>query len=495
MKADWTRCGKILGPKKPRCEGIRVTGARYCWEHLEPDQRSDALEALAPGKDLDLRGTAVRADVLAEILDRLRERPGDSIRIGEARCERAIFVDEVSFANVTFSRAVSFKYARFTGGVAFTKAAFADNADFSACIFGGNTVFADAEFGGTASFDSAQFGLVRLSAITAGTVSFDGARAAGEFTVGPELVAKTLTLDRLRAAGPVDVRAEVTHIACRNAEFTERVRFRLTGGRLSLVDTVFSAPATVESAGATVAVDSLQGVDAEHLTLANADLSRCLVSSLRRPEQLRLEGYCEFASAPRGLKWRYRCLPWRWTARSTLFEENLWRARHQEPSLGWSAAGQPAGLAPLDAARLAVLYRQLRRAVEDARNEPGAADLYYGEMEMRRLSTRRWDERFLLTAYWLVSGYGLRASRALLVLALLLAAAAELLQRIGFPGPTRGYVDYLLYAAGSTLSLDLAGHLPGTLTDWGQVVRMILRIAGPVLLGLGALAVRGRIKR
>jgi hypothetical protein len=141
------------------------------------------------------------------------------------------------------------------------------------------------------------------------------------------------------------------------------------------------------------------------------------------------------------------------------------------------------------------LYRQLRRAVEDARNEPGAADLYYGEMEMRRLSTRRWDERTLLTAYWLVSGYSLRATRAMLMLAALLVIAAEVLQRAGFPGHAHGYVDCLLYASGSVLSLDLNGHLPGTLTDWGQVIRMVLRVGGPVLLGLGALAMRGRVKR
>jgi hypothetical protein len=31
--------------------------------------------------------------------------------------------------------------------------------------------------------------------------------------------------------------------------------------------------------------------------------------------------------------------------------------------------------------------------------------------------------------------------------------------------------------------------------DWGQAIRLVLRIGGPVLLGLGALAVRGRLKR
>jgi len=95
-----------------------------------------------------------------------------------------------------------------------------------------------------------------------------------------------------------------------------------------------------------------------------------------------------------------------------------------------------------------------------------------------------------------VSGYGLRASRSMLVLGALLLVTALALQRAGFPGPhTPGYLDCLLYAAGSVLSLDVTGHLPAALTDWGQLIRMVLRIGGPVLLGLGALAVRGRIKR
>src|SRR5262249_60260705 len=54
--------------------------------------------------------------------------------------------------------------------------------------------------------------------------------------------------------------------------------------------------------------------------------------------------------------------------------------------------------------RLAVLYRQLRKAQEDAKNEPGAADFYYGEMEMRRHATTvRIGERILLLLYWLTS--------------------------------------------------------------------------------------------
>jgi hypothetical protein len=453
-----------------------VADGAYCWAHLDPTSLSDALELLKPGADLDLRGTQVTPDLLAQILDQLSE-PDKGIQIREAHFCGTVFTGHVTFTEMSVSGPASFIKASFPGGATFTKVVFGGSADFAGASFGGDADFFSVDFEGIASFIGVQF---------------------DKLAMDPECTAATLKLNLMRATGPVDVRGKFQDVICRSAEFTGRARFRLSGTRLWLTDTVFTQPATVESAGVPAEIRSLQGVDAEHLTLASVDLGRCLISGLLRPERLRLDGRCLFAPAPRGWRLRYRCLPWRWTARDALFEEHLWRGQH----LGWSGLGKPdadpdkgVDVPPLDAARLAVLYRQLRRAVEDARNEPGAADLYYGEMEMRRLSTRRRDERSLLTAYWLVSGYSLRATRAMLMLAALLVIAAEALQRAGFPGHAHGYVDYLLYAAGSVLSLDLNGHLPGTLTDWGQVIRMVLRIGGPVLLGLGALAMRGRVKR
>ena len=42
----------------------------------------------------------------------------------------------------------------------------------------------------------------------------------------------------------------------------------------------------------------------------------------------------------------------------------------------------------LEPGQIAGLYRALRKGHEDAKDEPGAADFYYGEMEMRRLARR-----------------------------------------------------------------------------------------------------------
>ncbi|MFE2720191.1 hypothetical protein ACFXKI_52195 [Streptomyces mirabilis] len=61
--------------------------------------------------------------------------------------------------------------------------------------------------------------------------------------------------------------------------------------------------------------------------------------------------------------------------------------------------------------QLAPVYRALRKAFEDSKNKPGAADFCYREMEMRRhdRTVTSSAERGLLHAYWMVSGNGLRA--------------------------------------------------------------------------------------
>jgi hypothetical protein len=82
----------------------------------------------------------------------------------------------------------------------------------------------------------------------------------------------------------------------------------------------------------------------------------------------------------------------------------------------------------LNAGQLAGLYRALRKAREDNKDQAGAADLYYGEMEMRRRAAmpegrgqlRAWAEKFVIAIYWLLAGYGLRATKALGALARML---------------------------------------------------------------------------
>jgi hypothetical protein len=103
-------------------------------------------------------------------------------------------------------------------------------------------------------------------------------------------------------------------------------------------------------------------------------------------------------------------------------EERTWRSERLR-SRRWVAPLWPDWLndqrpGALEPGQIAGLYRALRKGREDIKDEPGAADFYYGEMEMRRhagrLSARSPEgqsggasrgrmERGILWAYWLVS--------------------------------------------------------------------------------------------
>ncbi len=429
---------------------------------------------------------------------------------GAASFDHAEFSgDKVSFDHAEFGGgAASFDHVKFGGGtVSFDHATFSFYARFD-----------DAEFGGGASFDHAEF---------RGHAAFVRVRAEGGLSVGPSVVGGTLILRAVRAGGVVRVAVAAKRLECADGEFGGRVWLSLWGGEAWVTDSVFAEPVTVESSlepigpsapgqaaqvpgsRSRVVLRSLRGTDAEHLTLVDVDLGRCVLSGLRRPESLRLDGRCVFARTPHGWWVRWRWVPWRWMGREALFEEQVWRQSVGAP--GWTVPGGQASAegggadgggagGVVGPARLAVLYRQLRVAVESAKNEPGASALYYGEMEMRRLAAGRQlglvNERWLLGAYWLVSGYGLRARRALGWLAVLVVVAAVGLGHGGFAGGSPGFAGCVLYAAGSVVSLDvLIRHVPAVLTEWGDVVRLALRVGGPVLLGLAALAVRAQVKR
>ena len=162
-------------------------------------------------------------------------------------------------------------------------------------------------------------------------------------------------------------------------------------------------------------------------------------------------------------------------------------------------------------------------------------------MEMRRLAGRKpteagraptdaasknpgssWAERILLYGYWGVSGYGLRASRALLTLIAVVAGAAMLYTMLAFAtvtpppaqilmiDPSSGAVTYtppteqtapgfgtaLEYSARESISLLQARSMPAIdTTGVGTVLDFLLRLAGPVLLAFAILALRARTKR
>ena len=189
------------------------------------------------------------------------------------------------------------------------------------------------------------------------------------------------------------------------------VRFRLRWARVVLDDTDFSAPSILAGipplsigtgerekqiarawqrllAGEISErpqLLSLRRANVAGLGLSNVSAADCQFAGAHNLDKLRLESDVSFATAPSptGLGGR------RWGGREVIAEERTWRANRPRAQPPWVAPRWPSWLddqrpGVLDPGQIAGLYRALRKGREDTKDEPGAADFYYGEMEMRR---------------------------------------------------------------------------------------------------------------
>lgn len=448
----WRTCDAV-----PECLGVVHEPYGRCLAHLTPAEAAAFLRGLTPGQALDLRGTLLPEDLITRVLD------GVERHVGRARFDRAVFTGPARFAEVVFAADASFDHARFDRLASFYGARFLCNVSFREARFQrelslhdarvhghaafdhvtvrGDALFGAARFGGpgnsrfqSASFHRAQFQgfAVFDAAVFHGNAAFRGARfhravsfreadcgASAEFQgahfegaayLGPMRISRRLSLSGVRACAPLRIDTGGCRVVLRSAAVLGRLAARLSDAELDLHGARVAGLSGVTRRSGWLRVTSLDGLDADALTLTGADLRTCGLGGLRRPEGLRLRE-CVFAAPPGGLGLRLGWPPVRWWGRRRVIaDERLWR--------GWGAQGsdEPAP----DPARLAVLYERLGPGVDDARV---AADFAFGAMEMRRLGSPRGRMRLLLSLYWLACGYGLRAGRALGWLALVAAVA------------------------------------------------------------------------
>ncbi len=499
----------------------------------------------------------------------------DAVFNGHAWFEHAIFSCGAPFDRATFEGPADFLSATFNGPVEFRGAIFKRdaaffNARFEDATLEGTTVrsfadFAGATFAGAAGFHGARFeDATFVNATFAGGASFSDASFKGraEFTgahferdrdFGPVRAGEALALDGTVFDEPIRLVASASTLDCSRAQFRRGADIFVRRAVIVLDDADFAAPSMLapwrdpvrgeepavregpdeESAPRLVSIRRTKGAN---LTITGTDLRACRFEGAHGLDRLRLERV-RFAETPSGWqrskRWR---VPIRWTRRLAIAEEHHWRAK-RAGAMGWygpevrevRAPSAPES-APPTSEQIAAMYRALRKGREDSKDEPGAADFYYGEMEMRRqgpgaraaerpaggdgtaehagtarlagglvgdVGTRSTSraERLILRLYWLVSGYGLRASRALIALALTVVVFAFLLDLWGFR-PDQSFGRALLFSLGSTSSLFRAPETEGfALTASGEVLLIVLRLLGPLFFGLALLSLRGRVKR
>ncbi|MFF1418933.1 pentapeptide repeat-containing protein [Streptomyces sp. NPDC058280] len=466
---------------------------------------------------------------------------------GAARFELAIFEDGTRFDSVTFEGSARFQSATFKGGAGFQSATFKGGAEFRSATFERGAWFQSVTFEGFAGFGSVTFkGAAGFgSAIFERDALFVSATFEKAVTVGPLVCAGRVLMSGATFGSPVTLSFAAQRLECRRTRWSSTAEVRLRYATVDFAHAVFEYPLTiaaepdpfvladgqqlaeaslVSAFSPGVRLASLRGVDAAHLVLADVDLSGCLFVGTVHLDQLRLEGACTFDTVPPVVHWR-RWPPVRFTERRTLAEEHHWRASQPGAVRGWNVAVLGAGRAgPL---QLAPVYRALRKAFEDGKHEPGAADFYYGEMEMRRhAGDIPRSERSLLTAYWALSGYSMRASRALAWLGAAMLLTIVMLMAVGLPTDTpKQTATGTVPADGGRVTFEIDKDDPKNptgnrftgerfekalnitlnsvvfrssgqdLTTSGTYIEMISRLTEPVLLALAVLAVRNRIKR
>jgi hypothetical protein len=406
------------------CPGVQVQKFGACLTHLRNEQLDKFLDRLQPGSDIDARGTTITESLLARLLDAVSDEDGLPI-FGLARFECGKFSGPANFDRSTFLKDACFADTEFCGAVSFF----------------GVKAREEAIFIGARFTHGAYFG-----AFSAAVLALDGA----------------LLVRRVAITGTVDI------VSCHSTCFEDGVTLRLGASSVSATQATFGAASSIVGEGEEpTRLLSLRETDVSNLELIDVDLRWCRFSGAHRLDQLRITGRCEFSRPPAS---------WWWTRRQIIAEEAAWR--------GWPPAARAGEMVP---ERVVTVYRSLRKALEDSKNEAGAGDFYYGEMDARRHSREtRPAERWILWFYWLLAGYGQRAGRALIALLVLIATVATMLTIWGQPAENAARI-----AVGAVVFRDDRTEL----TTAGEWTVLVARFLGPVLLALAVLAVRARVKR
>lgn len=492
---------------RPDCAGIAARGGQACIAHLSANERKQIIDTLGAGSPLDFaRGVRFTEELIRDILNSISSSPGvQQMHLADFR--NAHFASDVGLQSIVFDGLTLFEGAVFEGSALFNEVSFMSRVSFDGATFCGDAIFRDATFNSRTTFRRVHF----HQKATFRRSFFMGRASFKDATFSGNVILNDVTFDR---------KPRLTEVTCEKTVELNRAFFpngveilELRGSPEIVMEGVAFGSSSILSGPhgqpGRPRLLSLRGSDVGRLLISDVDLRACRFVNTHNLDQLRFERGCQFVAPPG--RWRSR--------RNGIAEEHQLRASANaddfKPSSltrvisghkwrsgwypdecrppRWLAKDSPELDRALAPSEIAGIYRALRRGRETDRDESEASDFYYGEMEMRRRDDRKSRfERLIVSSYWLTSGYGLRASRALLCLAVTIFAFSALLYEWGIIGHVT-FAQALTFSAQSTTSLFRAPQ--GNLTLTGQWLEMGLRLLGPLFFGLALLAIRGRVKR
>jgi uncharacterized protein YjbI with pentapeptide repeats len=533
---NWRRC------KSSGCLGSAIGADECCFVHTS-NADTHLREVLSGQKALDLRGTEIGADVWGDVLSAVLDSSGT---ISAAiLCDGAIFTSKLTLTGLTFQGGMDFTGTIFRNGCEADTCSFQDLHIRYASFVHGNGYFHDCEIERLfADFCNTEYQInfikcnfseevsargvqkdfrmidchldksCDLSYAHTEALMLNGTTFNGDLkldgVLAKVLYCWNMELSTSSSLGLIEV-SDLADFS--DAHFKRSVRLLVSGTTLRLARSWFEGGGRIEcnktklDMGSLVAdaplliigaddaaLQSLENVDCGHLRFSSLDFSDCYFYGCHNLQAITLESSVSLPDAPRPWRARRKCVADEilWRSSNARWRKADWRTNRNTTARHFKNIA-PITPAPSTPGEIAAVYRSLRNSVEGQSNQPGAADFYYGEMEMRRrdLTTGRSD-RLIVWAYWLVSGYSLRAIRSIFWLLCVFVAGGAIMHEVGLEKSHHSWPTAFISSAQSMIpGLSISANL----TRNGEVLQIMLMIIGPVLVGLSALALRNRVKR
>ncbi len=369
---------------------------------------------------------------------------------GPANFAGTVFRNGANFADAEFYKGVKFPSVEFIGKTTFYRAKFTEEANFTGARFTGVGNFIRAEFTCDADFPRVKF---------TEAARFTWAEFAKEADFSYAEFVKEAIFPSARFIGETNFFRTI---------FRARVNFHLAGFEditffvgEPLNDEEIKKGGQIFSRAKTVDFREVEIHPLDALRFRDADLRKCRFqgTDLRKAE----------------------------------FTDVVWAKRRGRLVVHDEVLAEKAPWSHVER-----LYRELKQNHEDRRDYERAGDFHYSEKEMRLKNPKSpLRLKIPLGLYWLVSGYGERCLRPLLWASGLLVTSTFCYLEwdlLNIKAPTfHLWMSTALYSLKVLTLLKPTNFEPSGLG--GDVVNIVQSIAGPVLIGLFALALRQRLKR